>query len=99
MRKAGSPSARSSRAAAKSSRRGGTAGYSSAIRSRTARWTAFAAPAAIVILENRNFGGNEDFLRANGVAVAIVDDRRCIDLMARFIAERPELWHEDIGEA
>ena len=53
---------------------------------------------AVVILENRNFGGNEDFLRANGVALAIVDDRRCIDLMARFIAERPDLWHEDIGE-
>ncbi|HEX8620832.1 MAG TPA: nucleoside deaminase [Allosphingosinicella sp.] len=54
---------------------------------------------AVVILENRNFGGNEDFLRANGVAVAIVDDRRCVDLMARFIAEKPELWNEDIGEA
>jgi cytosine deaminase len=54
---------------------------------------------AVVILENRNFGGNEDFLRANEVAVAIVDDRRCIDLMARFISERPELWHEDSGEA
>ncbi|HYD37867.1 MAG TPA: nucleoside deaminase [Allosphingosinicella sp.] len=57
----------------------------------------FAIP-AVVILENRNFGGNEDFLRANGVAVAIVDDRRAVDLMARFIAERPELWYEDIGE-
>jgi cytosine deaminase len=53
---------------------------------------------AVIILENRNFGGNEDFLRSNGVAVAVVDDRRCIDLMARFIAEKPELWHEDIGE-
>lgn len=53
---------------------------------------------AVVILENRNFGGNEDFLRAHGIAVTIVDDPRCIDLMARFIAERPELWHEDIGE-
>jgi cytosine deaminase len=53
---------------------------------------------AIVILENRNFGGNEDFLRANGVAVAIVGDRRAVDLMERFIAERPELWNEDIGE-
>jgi creatinine deaminase len=53
---------------------------------------------AVVILENRNFGGNEDFLRAKGVALAIVDDRRCVELMARFIAERPELWYEDIGE-
>ena len=54
---------------------------------------------AVVILENRNFGGNENFLRAKGVAVTIVDDRRCIDLMARFIAERPELWNEDISAA
>lgn len=53
---------------------------------------------AVIILENRNFGGNEDFLRAHGVAVAIVDDPRCVDLMARFIAEKPELWNEDIGE-
>lgn len=53
---------------------------------------------AVIILENRNFGGNEDFLRANGVAVAIVDDGRCVELMARFIAEKPELWNEDIGE-
>jgi cytosine deaminase len=53
---------------------------------------------ALIILENRNFGGNEGFLRTNGVAVTVVDDRRCVDLMARFIAGRPELWHEDIGE-
>lgn len=52
----------------------------------------------VVILENRNFGGNEDFLRARGVEVAIVDDRRCVELMARFIAEKPELWNEDIAE-
>jgi len=53
---------------------------------------------AVVILDNRNFGGNEDFLRANGVAVTVVDDRRAVELMARFIAEKPDLWNEDIGE-
>jgi len=52
----------------------------------------------VVIAENRNFGGNEDFLRERGVRVEIVDDQRCIDLMARFIAERPALWNEDIAE-
>jgi len=51
----------------------------------------------VVIAENRNFGGNEDFLRARGVRLQIVDDARCIDLMARFIAERPALWDEDIA--
>jgi cytosine/creatinine deaminase len=52
----------------------------------------------VVIAENSNFGGNEEFLRSNGVEIEIVDDARCIELMRRFIAERPELWNEDIAE-
>jgi cytosine deaminase len=52
----------------------------------------------VVICENRNFGGNEQFLRDHGVAVEIVDDARCIDLMARFIAENGALWAEDIAD-
>ena len=32
-----------------------------------------------------------------GVDVTVVDDPDCIALMARFIKERPELWHEDIA--
>lgn len=57
----------------------------------------FAIPRAI-IGENRNFGGNEDFLRERGVEVTILDHPGCIDLMARTIKERPQLWFEDIGE-
>ena len=52
----------------------------------------------VVIAENRNFGGNEDFLRERGVRVEVIDDPRCIELMARFIAEHPALWNEDIAE-
>ncbi|MCW3836882.1 nucleoside deaminase [Sphingomonas canadensis] len=52
----------------------------------------------VVIAENTTFGGNEDFLRAHGVEVTVVNDARCIALMRRFIAERPELWNEDIAE-
>ena len=52
----------------------------------------------VVIGENANFGGNEEFLRGNGVEVVILDDAECKTLMARFIAERPEVWNEDIGE-
>ena len=29
----------------------------------------------------------------------IADDADCIALMARFIRERPDLWHEDIMES
>jgi cytosine deaminase len=52
----------------------------------------------VVVGENRNFGGNEEFLRKNGVEVVILDDAKCIELMGRFIRERPDVWNEDIGE-
>ena len=52
----------------------------------------------VVILENANFGGNEDFLRSNGVDVRILGDERCIALMRDFIERNPELWNEDIAE-
>ncbi len=52
----------------------------------------------VVVGENKNFGGNEDFLRDRGVEVILADDRDCIELMERFIAEKPELWAEDIAE-
>lgn len=52
----------------------------------------------VVVGENVNFGGNEDFLRSRGVEVAVAGDERCIDLMRRFIAEQPALWNEDIAE-
>lgn len=51
----------------------------------------------VVIGENRTFMGEEALLRSRGVDVAVVQDRRCIALMERFIAEQPGLWHEDIG--
>ncbi len=52
----------------------------------------------VVIAENTNFGGNEDFLRERGVEIIIANDQPCIDLMQRFITEKPELWAEDIAE-
>jgi cytosine/creatinine deaminase len=52
----------------------------------------------VVIGENTTFGGNEEFLRSKGVEVIVADDPDCIALMTRFIAEKPELWNEDIAE-
>jgi cytosine deaminase len=52
----------------------------------------------VVVGENVNFGGNEDFLRERGVDVILADDPDCIALMKRFIEEKPELWAEDIAE-
>ena len=52
----------------------------------------------IVVGENQNFGGNEAFLRDNGVEVIVVNDPDCIALMQRFITEKPDLWAEDIAD-
>ena len=51
----------------------------------------------IVIGENRNFLGEEEWLRARGVELIVVQNDDCIDLMRSFIAAHPELWNEDIG--
>ncbi len=53
----------------------------------------------VVIGENVTFGGTEGFLRSRGVDVVIADDPDCIALMRRFIAEKPDLWAEDIAES
>jgi cytosine deaminase len=52
----------------------------------------------VVIGENRTFLGAEDWLRANGVELEVVDDAECVRLMREFIAANPQLWNEDIGE-
>jgi cytosine deaminase len=53
----------------------------------------------VVIGENKNFGGNEDFLRRHGVEVVVVNHEGCTNLMRKFISERPRDWYEDIGDA
>ena len=52
----------------------------------------------VVILDDQNFGGNEEFLRSHGVNVLIHTDDRCVRQMKRFIEEKPKLWNEDIAE-
>jgi cytosine/creatinine deaminase len=51
----------------------------------------------VVIGENQTFMGEEELLRSRGVIVEVLQEPRCVELMRRFIAERPELWNEDIG--
>jgi len=51
----------------------------------------------VVVGENQTFLGAEDYLRSEGIAVEVLQDPECIQLMQRFICEKPELWHEDIG--
>jgi len=52
----------------------------------------------VVIGENKTFQGPEEYLRSRGVELEILNDPECIKLMKDFIAAKPELWNEDIGE-
>jgi len=52
----------------------------------------------VVIGENRSFMGEELWLSSRGVALEVVQDERCIELMRGFMESKPRLWAEDIGE-
>ena len=52
----------------------------------------------VVVGENRTFRGPEQYLRDRGIEVEVVNDPRCVAMMREFIAARPDLWNEDIGE-
>jgi creatinine deaminase len=51
----------------------------------------------VVVGENRTFLGAEEYMRANGTQVDVLQDPECIQLMAEFIQANPQLWNEDIG--
>ncbi len=53
----------------------------------------------VVIGENRTFMGEEELLRARGVEVVLQENPECIEMMRDFIAQKPALWNEDIGES
>ncbi|MEK9520212.1 nucleoside deaminase [Streptomyces sp. NPDC087908] len=52
----------------------------------------------VVVGEAETFHGGHDWLAEHGVEVLVLDDPACAAMMREFIAERPALWHEDIGE-
>jgi cytosine/creatinine deaminase len=52
----------------------------------------------VVVGENRTYLGAEDYMRANGVQVDVLQDEECIQIMQEFISRHPQLWNEDIGE-
>jgi creatinine deaminase len=52
----------------------------------------------VIIGENQTFLGDEAHLTARGVELVVLNETACIDLMTQFIADKPELWNEDIGE-
>jgi cytosine deaminase len=93
---------------------GETAAFKNAGRQRTYRGTTMATTLSpcwfcsglirqfgisrVVIGEAATFYGGHDWLAENGVEVVLLDDPECVEMMTRFIAEKPEVWFEDIGE-
>ena len=51
----------------------------------------------VVIGEHRNFLGAEDLFRERGGHLVVLDDADCIEIMANFVRQHPDLWNEDIG--
>jgi cytosine/creatinine deaminase len=52
----------------------------------------------VVIGENQTFRGPEDYVRSCGVELVVLNDPDCIRMMRDFIANKPELWNEDVGK-
>ena len=52
----------------------------------------------VVIGENVTFMGDEDHLKSRGLSLEVLNAPECIEMMRQFIADKPGLWNEDIGE-
>lgn len=52
---------------------------------------------AVVVGEAETFAGGHEWLAENGVEVVVLDDPACKEILRAFVAERPEVWNEDIG--
>ncbi|MHB1905725.1 MAG: nucleoside deaminase [Acidimicrobiales bacterium] len=52
---------------------------------------------AVVVGEAETFSGGHEWLADHGVEVLVLDDPACREILRAFIAERPEVWDEDIG--
>jgi len=52
----------------------------------------------VVVGESRTFPGAREFMERHGIVVEDLDLPTCVSMMEGFIADRPDLWFEDIGE-
>ena len=52
----------------------------------------------VVVGESVNFRGGIDWLRENGTEVFDAHSEECVQMLAKYVAEHPEVWREDIGE-
>ena len=52
----------------------------------------------VVVGEARTFNGAKEFMEKHGVMVIVLDLPECCEMMQQFIAQKPQVWEEDIGE-
>jgi cytosine/creatinine deaminase len=52
----------------------------------------------VIVGESVNFAGGVDWVRENGVEVVDLASKECIEMLANWIRDNPNLWAEDIGE-
>jgi cytosine deaminase len=52
----------------------------------------------VVVGESVNFEGGVEWLRECGVSIVDLNSPECVEMLAAYIAENPEVWNEDIGE-
>lgn len=53
---------------------------------------------AVIVGESVNFQGGIDWLRENGFEVIDMHSQECAQMLAKYLADHPEVWKEDIGE-
>jgi len=52
----------------------------------------------VVVGESVNFRGGLDWLVENGTDVFDAHSDECVQMLAKYVAEYPEVWREDIGQ-
>jgi creatinine deaminase len=52
----------------------------------------------VLVGESRTFKGARELMEQHGVEVIDLDLPECYAMMQEFIARKPELWYEDIGQ-
>ncbi len=52
----------------------------------------------VIVGESKTFEGAREFMESHGVEVIDLENQECIEMMTKFIEDKPDLWNEDIGE-
>lgn len=52
----------------------------------------------VLVGESMNFRGGMDWLRENGIEVVDLHSNECVQMLAKYVNDHPEVWKEDIGE-